>query len=132
MLATVHVSWLDPRKVREITIVGDRRMATWDDLASLGPVMIFDKGVTRHDYADFGEFQLLAREGDLSIPRVAREEPLKAQARSFLECLDRGACTRSDGRVGAEVVRVLWAINRSIAARGAPVPVPTSTVTEHA
>ena len=75
------MSWLDPKKIRDITVVGDRRMAIWDDLATMGPVMVFDKGVTKkpREYADYGEFQLLAREGDVTVPRVPPQEPLKAR-----------------------------------------------------
>lgn len=162
ILAAIHVSWLDPKKVREITVVGEDRMAVWDDLASLGPVMVFDKSVIRNrEYADFGEFQLRAREGDVTVPRVTREEPLRVQARAFLASLDaldgpprsarqgvgdavdasldsgapdvaRGDPSResgfgrTDGRAGADVVRVLTAINASIAANGAPTPIARS------
>ncbi len=127
VVGSIHVSWLDPKKVREITVVGETRMATWDDLAPLGPVMVFDKGVTvtrkPPEYADFGEFQLLAREGDVTVPRVAPQEPLRMQAQAFIEALDAPDRLRSDGRVGANVVRVLSAINESIARNGAPVKV---------
>ena len=124
VLASIHVSWLDPKKVREITVVGEKRMAIWDDLAALGPVMLFDKGVTkRQEYADFGEFQLLAREGDVTVPRVPAEEPLRSQSRAFVEALDAPEKLQSDGRVGADVVRVLAAINESMARNGAPVRV---------
>jgi len=125
VIGSIHVSWLDPKKVREITVVGDRRMATWDDLATLGPVMVFDKGVTRkpREYADFGEFQLLTREGDVTVPRVPPAEPLRMQAQAFIEALDAPETLRSDGRVGADVVRVLAAINESMAKDGAPVTV---------
>lgn len=125
VVGSIHVSWLDPKKVREITVVGEARMAIWDDLATLGPVMVFDKGVTKkpREYADFGEFQLLTREGDVSVPKVPREEPLRMQARAFIEALDVPERLRSGGRVGAEVVRVLSAINESMARGGAPVKV---------
>jgi len=122
VVASIHVSWLDPKKVREITVVGEKRMAIWDDLAVLGPVMLFDKGVTRRqEYADFGEFQLLAREGDVTVPRVPAEEPLRQQSRAFIDALDAPEKLQSDGRVGVDVVRVLAAINESIARNGAPV-----------
>ncbi len=126
VIGSIHVSWLDPKKVREITVVGDRRMAIWDDLATLGPLMVFDKGVTKkpREYADFGEFQLLAREGDVTVPRVPPQEPLRAQAKAFIEALDAPETIRSDGRVGANVVRVLAAINQSILNNGTPVRVP--------
>ncbi len=127
VVGSIHVSWLDPKKVREITVVGESRMATWDDLAPLGPVMVFDKGVTvtkkPPEYSDFGEFQLLAREGDVTVPRVPPQEPLRMQAQAFVEALDAPERIRSDGRVGADVVRVLSAINESIARNGAPVTV---------
>lgn len=123
VVASIHVSWLDPKKVREITVVGEKKMAIWDDLSTLGPVMLFDKGVVakRQEYADFGEFQLLAREGDVTVPRVPAEEPLRSQSRAFIEALDAPDKLQSDGRVGADVVRVLAAINESMAANGAPV-----------
>jgi predicted dehydrogenase len=123
VIGSIHVSWLDPKKIRDITVVGDRRMAIWDDLATMGPVMVFDKGVTKkpREYADYGEFQLLAREGDVTVPRVPPQEPLKAQAIAFIEALEDPTKVRSDGRVGAQVVKVLAAINESMARGGAPV-----------
>ena len=126
--ASIHVSWLDPKKVREITVVGESRMATWDDMATMGPVTVFDKGVLKkpREYADFGEFQLLAREGDVTLPKVAREEPLRMQARAFLEGLDAPGSLRSDGRFAAEVVRVAAAVNESMSLGGAPVKVKTA------
>jgi predicted dehydrogenase len=133
VLASIHVSWLDPKKVREMTVVGEKRMAVWDDLATLGPVMLFDTGVTRsREYADFGEFQLLAREGDVTIPRVPRDEPLRMQARAFLEALEAPERLSSGGRTGADVVRVLAAINESMARNGAPVRVEQPEAAEHA
>jgi predicted dehydrogenase len=122
VLGRIHVSWLDPRKVREITIVGDKKMVTFDDLAIQGPVQIYDKRVVREPfYEDYGHFQLLAREGDITIPRVALEEPLKNQARYFLSCILKGTIEVSDGRQGVQVVRVLEAIQKSLRAGGAAV-----------
>ena len=72
---------------------------------------------------DFGEFQLRAREGDVTVPLVAREEPLHVQARAFLEALETDGRSPCDARAGADVVRVLMAINASIAANGAPMPI---------
>jgi len=123
VIGSIHVSWLDPKKIRDITVVGDRRMAIWDDLAAMGPVMVFDKGVTKkpREYANYGEFQLLAREGDVTVPRVPPQEPLKAQATAFIEALEDPTKLRSGGQVGADVVKVLAAINESMARGGAPV-----------
>jgi predicted dehydrogenase len=124
ILARIHVSWLDPRKVREITIVGDKKMVTWDDLAAVGPVQILDKGVVREPfYEDYGQFHLLAREGDITIPRVKLEEPLKNQARYFINSIKKGKIDVSDGTSGLEVVRVIEAIQQSLKERGAPIRV---------
>jgi predicted dehydrogenase len=124
VLARIHVSWLDPRKVREITIVGDKKMVTWDDLAAVGPVQILDKGVVREPfYEDYGQFHLLAREGDITIPRVKLEEPLKNQARYFINSIKKGKIDVSDGTSGLEVVRVIEAIQQSLKERGAPIRV---------
>jgi predicted dehydrogenase len=124
VLAHLHVSWLDPVKVREITAAGDRKMAIWDDLSSFGPIRIYDKGVIKErHYADFGQFQLLTREGDLTIPRITMEEPLLVQARHFLSALKGEVECISDGRFALDVLKVLVAIDRSLAAGGAPTPV---------
>ena len=124
IVANIHVCWLDPKKVREITIVGGARMATWNDLATVGPVMVFDKSVvTSREYSDFGEFQLLAREGDITIPRVQSEEPLRTQARAFIQALDTGEVTLGDARHARDVIRVLTAAQESLRSRGAPVQV---------
>lgn len=124
LLAHLHVSWLDPVKVREITAVGDRKMATWNDLIPFGPIRLYDKGVIKErHYADFGQFQLLTREGDVTIPRIPMEEPLRVQARHFLAALKGEVECLSDGRFALDVLNVLSAIDRSMAADGSPVPV---------
>ncbi len=124
ILANIRVSWLDPKKIRQITVVGDKKMVSWDDLVNIGPVMIFDKGVLREPYyEDYGEFQLLAREGDAVIPRVKMEEPLRVQARYFLSCLEKRSIEISDGRNGVDVVRVITAVIKSISMGGHPVKV---------
>ncbi|MBM4442826.1 MAG: Gfo/Idh/MocA family oxidoreductase [Candidatus Rokubacteria bacterium] len=125
VIANIQVSWIDPKKVREITVVGQDRMACWNELVSPGPVTVFDTGIVRapRQYVDYGEFQLLTREGDITIPRVVPEEPLRAQARAFLEALASGHVKDGDGRHAVDVTRVLDAATRSMAARGAPTEV---------
>jgi len=124
VLSRIHVSWLDPRKVREITIVGDKKMVTFDDLALQGTVHIYDKHVVREPfYEDYGHFQLYTREGDITIPRVLMEEPLKNQARYFLNCLQKGTIEVSNGHAGLDVIRVLDAIQKSLKTHGMPVAV---------
>lgn len=122
VIGHIHVSWLDPKKVRQITVVGEKKMITWDEFGTPGPVCIFDRCVEREPaYETFGEFQLLMREGDATLPRVEHREPLAAQAREFVA---RASGTSQDGRRGggreaAEVVDVLEAVSRSLAAGGA-------------
>jgi predicted dehydrogenase len=124
ILAHIQVSWLDPKKLREIVVVGDRQMVIWDELPPAGPITIYDKGVDRpQDYADFGQFQLLMREGDITIPKVRAEEPLKAQNRFFLKCMGEGRLPMNDGPFAVAVVKVLEAIEKSLQGGGAPAAV---------
>jgi predicted dehydrogenase len=125
ILGHIQVSWLDPKKLREIVVVGDKKMVIWDELAPAGPITIYDKTVVRHEnYEDFGQFQLLAREGDITIPKVRLEEPLKVQSRFFLKCLGDGQLPMNDGAFAVDVVRVLEAIEQSLKSGGVPAPVP--------
>ncbi len=123
VLAHIQVSWLDPKKLREIVVVGDRKMVIWDEMAPAGPIMVYDKTVVRQDYEDFGQFQLLTREGDITIPNVRMEEPLKAQNRYFLKCVGEGRLPMNDGPFAVDVVKVLEAIEKSLKSSGAPAPV---------
>ena len=124
VLGHIQVSWLDPKKLREIVVVGDKKMAIWDELASAGPITIYDKTVVRQEnYEDFGQFQLLLREGDITIPKVRLEEPLKVQNRFFLRCVAEGRLPMNDGPFAVDVVKVLEAIEKSLKSGGAPSPV---------
>jgi predicted dehydrogenase len=122
VLASIHASWLDPKKVRQITIVGSRQMATWDDLQATAPIAIYDKGVnTVQDYGDFGEYLRLSMwEGDVRLPKVHFGEPLKIQAEEFLKSLQNGYSERSDGTFGLNVVKVLEALTISMRQGGSP------------
>jgi predicted dehydrogenase len=124
MIAGIEVSWLNPQKVRRITLVGDKKMVTWDDLSSSGAITIYDKGVIREPYYDsYGEFHLLAREGDVTIPKLQLEEPLKRQARFFVDAISKKSATVCSGERGWDVVRTLEAINESMQKGGSPVPI---------
>ncbi len=106
--AAIHVSWLDPNKVRRITVVGSKKMAVYDDVESLDKIRVYDKGVdTPPRTASFGEFQLSYRYGDIHIPHVAGTEPLRVQCEHFLDCIQHGKTPVSDARQGLAVVRVL-------------------------
>jgi len=122
VLANIHISWLDPKKTRQLTVVGDRKMVTWDDTTPGAPVAIYDKGIVREPfYKDFGEFQLVTKEGDVVIPKVRAEEPLRLQSEYFLSCVEQGRIDRCGPEQGLAVVRVLEAAVESMRARGAPV-----------
>lgn len=122
ILANIHVSWLDPRKVREITIVGNKKMAIWNDLVSdTGPIRIYDKGVIWEPYyQDFGEFKLLVQDGDITIPKINLGEPLKHQARHFINCVETRTKPISDCQFALNVVRSLDAIQSSMKMGGSP------------
>jgi predicted dehydrogenase len=130
VLANIHVSWLDPKKVRRITVVGRRQMATWDDLQPTAPIAIYDKGaMTVRDYGDYGEYLRLSTwEGDIRLPRVRPDEPLKLQAIEFLKWLGNGnvrfgytGLSRNEFSLG--IIRVLEAIEASMKQGGSPVEV---------
>ncbi len=118
----IHVSWLDPKKVRQITLVGEKKMITWDDLGTPGPVMVYDRSVVREPvYNTFGEFQLLARDGDVVLPRVRSAEPLSGQAQAFADVVAnrKSGFSKGSARQGAEVVDILEAASRSMGRDGA-------------
>lgn len=121
IIANLHVSWLDPKKVRQITIVGEKKMVVWDDLDNLGPIKLYDKHVEKTStfYETYGEFQLLSREGSITIPKISVGEPLKAQAQYFAECIEKNhSSSRSDAKSGLDVVKTLCAIQRSMEQSG--------------
>jgi predicted dehydrogenase len=124
VIGNVHVSWADPNKVREVVAVGSMRRIVFDDLNNLERIRIYEKGISpQQEAGSFGEYRLLTRDGDIISPRVEPSEPLKNQAAHFVECIANGRSPLSDGRNGLDVVRVLIAVDESIANHGAPVEV---------
>jgi predicted dehydrogenase len=118
--AHLHLSWLDPHKERRFTVVGSRKMATFDDMELERKLTIYDKGFDQ-DFASYGEY--IARSGDISSPRISNEEPLRIECAHFLDCVHTGAPPRSGADSGVRVVRVLEALQRSLeeTSRAAPV-----------
>jgi predicted dehydrogenase len=115
VLAHLHLSWLDPCKVRRVTIVGSRKMVVCNDLAESEKIRIYDKGVDRpYETDQFSDFHLAYRYGDVTIPYVPFQEPLRLQCEHFVDCITTGARPQSDGSVGAKVVRILEAADRSL------------------
>lgn len=122
-MAHVHVSWLDPHKERRLTVVGDKKMAVFDDTRSAEKIWIYDKGVdTKQDYSTYGEY-LSLRFGDVLIPQIPSTEPLKTECQHFIDCVQNRKTPRSDGRDGLRVSKVLDAAQRSLKMGGAPVKV---------
>jgi predicted dehydrogenase len=115
VVAHLHLSWLDPHKERRITVVGARRMATFDDMLIEGKLTIYDKGFDE-DSSSWGEY--IARSGDTFSPRIPNLEPLRIECEHFVECIRTGATPRSDGHSGLRVVRVLEQLQRSLETRG--------------
>jgi len=125
VIANIHVSWVDPNKVRQIAVVGSRSRIVFDDLNNAERVRIFEKGVapSEMEAGNFGEFRLLVHDGDIISPRVDASEPLKVECQHFLDCLEQHQSPLTDGINGLEVVRVLGAIDQSIQSGGAPITV---------
>ena len=120
--ATIQNSWLEPRKIREMTIVGTRRMIIYDDVASLEKIRIYDSRVeTPPHYDSFAEFQYAYHYGDSYIPHLKQEEPLKTECQHFIDCIKTGAEPLTGGQQGLEMVRILEAASASLKQNGAAV-----------
>ncbi|MDO8632654.1 MAG: Gfo/Idh/MocA family oxidoreductase [Phycisphaerales bacterium] len=118
-LAHLHVSWLNPRKVRTLTVVGSRQMAHWDDINPDDTLRLYDKGLDEPPfYNSFGEFQYILRSADVRLPAVRRCEPLLEQARAFTEWVLDGTPRGPGPADGLAVVRVLEAAARSLRSGG--------------
>jgi predicted dehydrogenase len=111
LAAHLHLSWLDPHKERRFTVVGSRRMATFDDMAVEAKLTIYDKGFDE-DSASYGEY--IARTGDIFSPRIPNVEPLRIECQHFIDCVRTGSRPRSDGESGLRVVRVLEQLQQSL------------------
>jgi predicted dehydrogenase len=111
LAAHLHLSWLDPHKDRRFTVVGSKKMATFDDMEIERKVTIYDKGFDQ-DFSSYGEY--IARSGEAYSPRISNEEPLRIECRHFVDCIRDGSRPRSDGMSGLRVVRVLEALQRSL------------------
>jgi predicted dehydrogenase len=120
--ATIQSSWLEPRKIREMTIVGSRRMIVYDDLQTHEKIKIYDVRVERPPHYDtFAEFQYSYHYGDSYIPHIHQEEPLKSVCQHFVDCIRSGAQPNTSGQEGLDLVRILEAASASLKANGAPI-----------
>ena len=125
--AFIHNSWLDPKKVRQMTVVGSQRMIVYDDTEPLEKLKIYDARVEVPPHYDtFAEFTYSYHYGDSYVPYVKQDEPLKLECQHFLECIAQGAVPITNGRLGLEVVKILEASSESLRQRGASVNLGTS------
>ena len=119
-MGIVHVSWLDPHKKREMTVVGSKKMAIYNDLEPLEKIRVYDNGVNYQHGAraatgdTYGDFQVSYRYGDMYCPRILEVEPLKSELANFVECVVEDRTPKTDGRNGLEVVRVIEAADISL------------------
>ena len=123
LAAHLHLSWLDPHKMRKLTVVGSDRMATLDDMAIERKLTIWDKGFDQ-SAASYGEY--VTRSGAVWSPAVPNHEPLRLECEHFVECVRTGARPHTDGAAGVRVVQVLEALQTSLENGGAPQAVGTT------
>ena len=128
-MAQLQVSWLDPHKIRKITLVGSKKMAVFDDVESAEKLKVIDKGVTGVSYDSYGD-SLTLRFGDINIPHISMTEPLRAECQHFVDCIVEDRRPLSDGSDGARVVRILEAAQQSMDSDGKPVPITEGTLAE--
>jgi predicted dehydrogenase len=124
--ANIQVSWLAPRKVRQMMIVGSRRMISYDDTLSDEPVRLYDRGMEFSTPESFGEYQLTYRSGDIVIPRVEPAEPLALELQDFARAMLTGSTPVSHAQLGVDVVTVMEAVEISLRRGGEPVALSTT------
>jgi predicted dehydrogenase len=119
-MANIHLSWLDPHKLRKITIVGSKKMVVFDDMEVSEKLKIYDKGVGSPSYSTYGEY-LSLRFGDITIPSLKMVEPLRAEAEHFVQCIESRKEPKTGGRDGLKVVKILMAAQQSLKGKGMPI-----------
>jgi len=120
LAAHLHLSWLDPHKERRFTVVGSRRMATFDDMDIERKVTVYDKGFDERPGSSYGEY--ITRAGDIYSPAIANREPLRLECEHFVACVREGRRPNSDGASGLRVVRVLEGLQAALETSRRQVP----------
>ena len=120
-MAHIHVSWLDPHKIRKVTLVGAEKMVVFDDMEAAEKIRVYDKGAYVQRTVESYVEAITLRTGDILIPKIAAGEPLRTECQHFVDCVRDGVAPRSDGADGLRVVKVLEAGTRSLASGGEPV-----------
>src|SRR5947207_9272347 len=127
--AFIQNSWLDPKKVRQMTVVGSRRMIIYDDTEPLEKLKIYDARVeVPPHYDSFAEFTYSYHYGDAYVPYIKQDEPLKLECQHFIECIRDGATPITSGHLGLEVVRILEAAGSSLRDHGSAMPLGVKPV----
>lgn len=126
----LHLSWLDPRKKRVMTLVGSEKMLVYDDVSLEAKIQLYDKRIVHSDHLpkateSYAEFQYQVHGGDLIIPALSFKEPLQVECQHFIDCILKGERPLTDGMNGLRVTRVLEAANRSLKEGGIPVDLRT-------
>ena len=120
--AFIHNSWLDPKKVRQMTVVGSQRMIVYDDTEPLEKLKIYDARVEVPPHYDtFAEFTYSYHYGDAYVPYIKQDEPLKLECQHFIDCIRNQEVPLTGGRLGLEVVKILEAASNSLRQHGAAV-----------
>ena len=123
--AHIHLSWLNPRKERRLTLVCSQKMVEFDDVAP-DKLKVYDKGYDRPpQFTDYGQY-LTLRDGDIHIPQLPMQEPLRVQLAHFLDCIEHGGQPRNDIASGVRITRVLAAAQTSLERSGIPVEIELS------
>jgi predicted dehydrogenase len=122
-MANIHISWLDPHKIRRITVVGSKKMAVFDDMEPKDKLKLYDRGIDKSfDYETYAEY-LSLRFGEVSSVPLPQTEPLQNECKHFLECVKNNHLPLTDGEDGLRVVRVLEAAQESLDQKGIPVSI---------
>lgn len=121
--AHLHLGWLDPRKIRLMTLVGSKKMLVYDDVSVEAKIQLYDKGIVDlHQFLEtpdtFAQFQFQIRTGDLVIPTIQFGEPLQTECQHFIDCIQNEQTPLTDGRNGLRVVKVLQAAEQSLRQNG--------------
>jgi predicted dehydrogenase len=127
VIGHLHLSWLDPHKIRRMTVIGDHKMAVFDDMESERKLTVYDKGpIPKTD--SYGEY-IQVRSGDIWSPKIAADEPLRLVCQHFIDAIQNGTTPVAGGAEGVAVVEVLEAMTRSIAESGRPIDLTAGRTT---
>jgi len=118
--ANIQISWLAPRKVRQMVLVGSKRMIQYEDTSADEAVRVYDRGLEMKQPENFGEYRMTYRSGDMVAPRIEPEEPLSLELEDFADAIHTGKQPRSHAGLGLEIVRVVEAAEQSLQNHGQP------------